>query len=83
MYSVYVLKSEKNGRLYYGCTNSLKRRLAEHNSGYSKYTKNLRPLKLVYSEMCDSLTEARKREKFFKSGRGREIIKLKLASAVA
>lgn len=33
MYYVYILKSGKNGKLYKGVTNDLKRRLKEHNEG--------------------------------------------------
>jgi len=33
MFYVYILKSEKDGKLYIGYTNDLKRRLEEHNSG--------------------------------------------------
>ncbi|KKW02929.1 MAG: hypothetical protein UY37_C0009G0003 [Candidatus Beckwithbacteria bacterium GW2011_GWC2_49_11] len=39
MYYVYVIKSYKNERHYIGHTNNLKRRIHEHNSGQSKYTK--------------------------------------------
>ena len=79
MFFVYVLKSEKNNRHYYGCTNSLERRIEEHNNGHTKSTKFIRPLKLVYFEKLETLKEARRREKFFKSGQGREFLKVKLA----
>ncbi|HCS79028.1 TPA: endonuclease [Patescibacteria group bacterium] len=75
---VYVLQSLKNKRLYYGSTNNLQRRMGEHLRGQSKYTKFLRPLELVYYEEFNSLAEARKRELFFKTGKGREFIKQKL-----
>jgi putative endonuclease len=83
MYFAYVLKSERNHRLYYGSTNNLKRRLKEHNAGQSKYTRSTRPFKIVYFEEYRTLKEARKRELFYKSGKGREYIKKKLARAVA
>jgi predicted GIY-YIG superfamily endonuclease len=38
MFYVYLLKNEK-GFLYIGCTNDLKRRLEEHNSGKSQIYK--------------------------------------------
>ncbi len=78
MFYTYVLKSLKNNRFYYGCTNNLQRRLQEHNLGKSKYTKFIRPLKLVYFEKFKDLKKARKREKFFKSGQGRNFIKRKV-----
>ena len=50
MFSVYVLQSLKNGRLYTGSTNNLERRLLEHNNKQSKYTKLSAPFELVYKE---------------------------------
>ncbi len=75
MYYVYVLKSEKNDRLYTGSTAELERRLIEHNSGKSKYTRLTRPFKLVYYEKTSSRADAVKREKYLKTGKGREELK--------
>ena len=75
MWHVYVLRSLKNGRLYIGSTNDLERRLAEHNSGKSKYTRSTRPFELVYQEDCKERVEARRRELFLKSGKGREFLR--------
>jgi putative endonuclease len=72
---VYILKSKVKSRLYIGITNDISRRLEEHNSGTVYSTKNLRPLSLVHQEECKDLIEARKREKYFKSGAGRRYLK--------
>ena len=53
-------------------TNDLERRLMEHNTGHVKPTKAYIPWKIIYGEKCLSREEARAREKFFKSGSGRE-----------
>lgn len=74
MYYVYILKSLRTGEFYKGLTSDLDRRLQEHLSGKSFSTKSMQPLKLIYVEICQSRDEARKKEKFFKSGFGREII---------
>ncbi len=58
-----------------GFTENLERRVSEHNSGKTKSTKGYRPWKLVYKEVCKTRLEARKREKFLKSGAGKTIIK--------
>ena len=50
------------------------RRLIEHNSGRVKSTKNRKPFKLVFSEEFETKAEAMIREKFFKSGKGREFL---------
>ena len=75
MYVVYVLKSEKDGKLYYGFSNNFERRLEEHNSKQVRSTKNRAPFKLVYKESAENLEEARKKEKYFKSGFGRKYVK--------
>ncbi|NOX47238.1 MAG: GIY-YIG nuclease family protein [Chlorobi bacterium] len=75
MYSVYVIRSEVDGRLYKGITNDLDRRLKEHNNSKTKSTKGFVPWNLVYFEELENRKEAREREKYFKSGSGREFLK--------
>ena len=75
MYYVYILKSKKNGKLYKGLTNDLKRRIKEHNSGNSTFTKNNSPWELVYYEAFKSEKDARNEEVFLKAGKGKERIK--------
>lgn len=79
MFYVYILKSFKNNKLYKGFTGDLKRRMKEHNSGNSKFTSDNGPWKLIYYEAFLSEVDARKEEKFLKSGKGRERIKYLLA----
>jgi putative endonuclease len=62
MYYVYVLKSLKDHSLYIGYTNDIDRRLLEHNSGQSVYTKSRCPWALVYYEAFSNLDDAKKRE---------------------
>jgi len=62
MFSVYILKSKKDGKLYIGSTNNLVRRLKEHNSGKSASTKDRRPFVLIYCEAYFREEEARTRE---------------------
>jgi putative endonuclease len=75
MYYVYILKSLKNKRLYKGCTEDLKQRLGEHNSGKSASTRSGKPWKLVYYEAFVSKKDAFREELFLKSGKGKERIK--------
>lgn len=75
MYYVYVLQSLKTGELYKGLTGNFDRRLSQHAKGKVASTKKRLPLRLVHVEVCETRAEARKMEKFFKSGYGREIIK--------
>jgi putative endonuclease len=79
MFYTYVLKSKKNGRMYIGSTDNLKRRFAEHNSGKGgKYTSDNRPFEIIYYEAYNSYDLARKSERFFKTGYGREVLNGKL-----
>jgi len=75
MFYTYVLKSEKDGKLYIGFTDNLKRRFNEHNGGLVDATKNRRPFALVYYEACCKKDKALKREKYFKTGFGRRFLK--------
>ena len=74
MYYVYILKSLNTGEFYKRLTADIEKRLKQHFSGQSKSTKYRLPLELVHVEICKTRLEARKTEKFFKSGYGREII---------
>lgn len=64
----------KDENLYIGLTDDLRRRLKEHNEGKNFSTKSRVPLTLVYYEALPTLEEATQREKFYKSGRGHEIL---------
>jgi len=76
MYFVYIIKSEKDESFYTGITKNLERRLQEHNRSDTKTTRSKKPWRLVYSEKHQNRPEARHREKYFKSGAGRELRKL-------
>ena len=76
-YFVYVLKSKKDNKRYIGFTDSLERRISEHNSGLVKSTKNRRPLEQIYFEKFETKSEAMNREKYFKTGFGRVFLKNK------
>ena len=71
---VYVLRSLKDKKRYIGLTNNLSRRLAEHNNGKVNATNNRKPFQLVYSEEFADRAEAAQREKFLKTGKGREYL---------
>jgi len=73
---VYVIKSQIDGRLYKGMSEFPIRRLISHNAGKVRSTKGHRPWKLVYTEAHPSLGDAREREKFLKTGQGRDFLKL-------
>ena len=73
-YYIYILKSLTTGKLYTGSTQNLEARLKAHNDGLSPYTKGRGPWELLYSEEFPSRSEALKREKFLKTGKGRDFL---------
>jgi putative endonuclease len=79
MWSVYVLKSLGSGKIYTGSTRNLDVRLKRHNNElpHSKKSftyKQQGPWIVVYCEKCNDMTSAHKREKYLKTGVGREFI---------
>ncbi|MBL7723535.1 MAG: GIY-YIG nuclease family protein [Chitinophagaceae bacterium] len=75
MIVVYAISSVERNYIYVGMTDNLERRLAEHNTGENRSTKAYRPFMLIYQEASIDRTTARKREKYLKSGDGKEILK--------
>ncbi len=67
---VYILKSDRDNRLYIGQTNNPHDRLRRHNRGEVKSTRNRRPLKIIYLEMYKTRIEAIKRESYLKKLKG-------------
>ena len=79
MITLYVIRSEINKELYVGICQDLNNRLQEHDKGKNRYTKGLRPWILLHTETFENWVEARKKEKYYKSGYGKENLKLILA----
>ena len=78
-FHVYVLISEKTGRSYVGSTDDVSRRLFQHNSGQSKSTRHGVPWRLVQVESFTTRAEAVNRERYYKTGKGREELQARLA----
>ena len=73
-YYVYLIKSIE-GFIYKGMADNIQRRLVEHNDKtLSFWTKRGTDWKLIYEEEFESKTEALKREKWLKTGVGREYL---------
>ena len=78
MFYVYILQSCKDGELYVGCTHDLKKRVKEHNTGLVFSTKSKKPYNLIHYEAFVDKYDAYKREKWLKTGWGRNQIKVML-----
>jgi len=75
MIEVYAIVSLTNKEIYVGMALSAEKRLKEYNNGKNRYTKGLRPWKLFKIEYFPDWKEARIREKYLKSGAGKEFLK--------
>ena len=75
MFYVYLLKSKKkNNQLYVGYSANLKNRIAEHNAGKSSSTKPYLPWELIFYEAYKDMKDAKRREMYLKTTKGRKAI---------
>ncbi|PIR87313.1 MAG: endonuclease [Candidatus Harrisonbacteria bacterium CG10_big_fil_rev_8_21_14_0_10_49_15] len=75
MFYVYALSSLSRKYIYVGLTNNHTRRINEHQTGRERTTASYRPFQLILIEEYKTRQEARKREKYLKSGIGKEFLK--------
>jgi putative endonuclease len=75
MYTVYAISSTTRRYIYVGLTNDVERRFDEHNKGKERTTRPYAPFSLIYTEVHATRLEARAREKYFKSGIGKEFLR--------
>lgn len=69
------MRSERTGRHYTGSCEDVAERLRRHNAGHSAATKHGVPWTLLYSEPHPTWAEATNRERFLKTGKGRDELK--------
>ena len=81
MFYVYILQSLKDKKLYIGYSSNLKRRLQEHKTGSSFSTKSRLPFELICYEAFRSADDARRRESYFKSSKGKSTLKQMLRNS--
>jgi putative endonuclease len=75
MFYVYAIQSLKDGRIYVGMTADINKRIQQHNSGLTFSTKPFKPWRLIYTEVLSNRISARTKEKYLKSGVGKEFLK--------
>ena len=69
---VYAISSVVRNYIYVGMTKDVDARLARHNKGREKITKPYAPFQFIYTEVCANRVKAREREKYWKSGIGKQ-----------
>lgn len=70
-YYVYVLYNKLKNFIYIGYSEDLKTRVRDHNKGFSKSTKSYKPLELIHYEAYRNMKDAKRREEYLKTNRGR------------
>ncbi len=83
MHFIYIIKSEKDGSLYFGRTDNLEKRLKKHNNGDNFSTKLKKPWKYVYVEGYFSQKDAITRELKLKNyGNVRTYVKKRIVNSL-
>lgn len=82
MFYVYILLCADN-KLYIGFTEDLKARMEKHNAGYIRSTKPRLPVKLIFYEAYTNKYDALRREKYFKSTKGKTSLYTMLKETLA
>jgi len=75
MHYVYILLNEAKIRTYTGVADDVNKRLEDHNAGRVRSSSPYRPYKIIHAESFETLSEARQKEKFYKSATGRRRLK--------
>jgi putative endonuclease len=78
----YVLLSELDGEWYTGTASDLRLRVKQHAEGRVRSTASRRPFRLVYYEACLEGTDAHRRERFLKTGKGKRFLRNRLAGFI-
>jgi putative endonuclease len=69
--------------IYIGYTENLRQRFQEHNEGKSKSTKHYTPLELIHYEAYKNMKDAKRREEYLKTNRGRTTLMTMLKEYLA
>lgn len=75
-YYVYLLKSLRKNYFYTGYTKNLRKRFKEHNQQEELSTKGYAPFELIFYEAYKTMSDAKRREQYLKTTKGKAILKL-------
>ncbi len=77
-YYVYVLYNLPKNFIYIGFSEDLRQRVISHNKGENKSTKAYVPLELIHYEAYRNMTDAKRRELYLKSNKGKTTLRTML-----
>ena len=82
MYYVYILKSGLDGDLYIAYTTDLRKRIRRHQNGEVQSTKSRLPFELIFYEAYKDNADAKRREKYLKTSKGKSTLRLMLRNSL-
>lgn len=77
-YYIYVLHNSSKNFIYIGYSEDLKVRVSTHNKGENKSTKPFIPLELIHYEAYKNIQDAKRRELYLKSNKGKTTLRTML-----
>ena len=80
-YFIYVLRGRR-GFIYVGYTTDYKKRIKRHNNGEVQSTKAFKPFRLIFLEVYINKSDAKRREKYLKTSKGRTTLKAMLKNTL-
>lgn len=75
---VYVLQNKVKDFIYVGYTKNLRKRFLEHNNKEEISTKHYTPLELIFYEAYRDQKDAKRREDYFKTTKGKVTLRMML-----
>ena len=82
MYYTYILLSKKDNKFYIGYSTNLRERIKRHKAGKVNATKNRLPVTLIFYEVYLCKSDAKRREKYFKTTKGKKALRLILRNSI-
>lgn len=67
----WYLSHKRQNYIYIGYTEDLRQRIKDHNKGFSKSTKPYLPLEIIHYEAYRNEKDAKRREKYLKTNKGK------------
>ncbi|MBI2443453.1 MAG: GIY-YIG nuclease family protein [Candidatus Levybacteria bacterium] len=80
---VYVLHNSSKNFMYVGYSEDLKKRVSSHNNGENKSTKAFLPLELIHYEAYRNKKDAKRREEYLKTTKGRTTLRTMLRDCLS
>lgn len=77
-YYVYILHNLAKHFIYIGYSENLTQRFTSHNKGENKSTKAYIPLNLIHYEAYKNMKDAKRRECYLKTNRGKTTLRTML-----